>query len=190
MGTHLFSNFSSKIYKTKLLCSFILCGTLLHSTSNADFWRGDHDRNHDRGHDFRDGRGWGRGEDRRGRPGDGWGRGPGGHEDRYNMEDTFSGGCLGGSICRNRYLVINLPRQRAIQSVEFYARDNIGNRHEAVVNLYLDNRLIASNIDIKKAGSTHYFSGNNRYAYSIRFEAVVDDESQIEWVTVTYADRR
>ncbi|MBX7232272.1 MAG: hypothetical protein K1X29_09330 [Bdellovibrionales bacterium] len=158
-----------------MLLALFIMGMFFQSKGQADFGRG---------------RGWGGGYGwgRPGRPGEGRERDPGrpGDPSPPTNEEVFSGGCLGGRVCPNRYFIVNFSQGRTVQSIQFFANDRVGDRHTAVLNLFLDNILVAQNIDIKQDGFLHSFNVNNIFARSLRFEAVADDEAQIDWIKVTY----
>lgn len=68
-----------------------------------------------------------------------------------------SGICLGGSKCpsgKNSTFTI-YTQGEYVNSLNFYAHDNVGSSKNGRVHIYVDGDLYESNIDIKKAGSYH-----------------------------------
>lgn len=119
-----------------------------------------------------------------GRPSRGGGTGPGGRR-----EMTHEGGCIGGSQCGGRHARIRIPiRGRAVESIRFYARDDIGTKAGGELRLSIDDEIIQYSLDIPREGATFTINGRGLAGDYIYIEPVEDDEVDIKDVRVRFAD--
>lgn len=103
----------------------------------------------------------------------------------YTQTETLPGGCIGGSKCGPRELRFDFGYLRPLESLSFYAHDRIGDRHEAKVNILLNNQLFVANLDIKKDGYTHWFNTNLAPVSSLAIVSV-SDEAEIGTITMNF----
>jgi hypothetical protein len=99
------------------------------------------------------------------------------------------GGCFGGRRCPGESLELPLDRG-PVTGIRFYAHDNIGDKKKGVIRVRIDGTTIASDIDIKKRGSTHELEVPAITGQMLIFEALTGDEVAIEEVSVRYAEPR
>ena len=94
--------------------------------------------------------------------------------------------CIGGDKCpggRQDELILSLRRLADVDKVVFYADDSIGRKHNGVIAIYADNKLVAGDIDIKRRGQWHQVLVA-RPARNITFRVVGDDEVEIGRVKI------
>ena len=105
----------------------------------------------------------------------------------------YYGQCIGGHLCpgyrRNpiKRFSIDLEDEMNIQRIQFFAHDRIGPSNNAKINIYVDDRLVAPNMDIKRKGSEQAFNLKNIYGRYITFEAATNDEAVIQRISVDYS---
>jgi hypothetical protein len=94
--------------------------------------------------------------------------------------------CMGGDKCgRDSFdqLILSMQRMAEVDRVMFYADDNIGTKHDALVSVYADDVLVAQDIDVKRSGKWHQVLVA-RPARNITLRAQGDDEVNIHQVKV------
>ena len=110
----------------------------------------------------------------------------------------YGGSCLAGKDfrhCSRTSHTVRLGYQpKEIESIEFYAHDGVGNNSDGKLTVMVDNMVVASNINIKKAGRLHriYLGGRHRRPICgsrITFRAAKDDV-KIGQIVVTYRNTR
>jgi hypothetical protein len=123
-----------------------------------------------------------------GRGGGGGGRGPGGG---YGpREITDEGGCIGGTECGGRRARIRIPlRGRPVESLRFYARDDIGTRAGGRLQISIDDEVIDYSLDIPREGKTFTIDCRNIAGDFLIIEPAADDEVDIKDIRVTLRSR-
>lgn len=111
----------------------------------------------------------------------------------YIKTGYYYGQCIGGWACpgyrrhNNQNFSIDLEHGVYLKEIKFYAHDRVGFKHRARINIYVDNRLVAENIDIKKTGYNHFVKIDNAFGRYITFESPYD-EAVVQNITVFYAE--
>ena len=106
----------------------------------------------------------------------------------WNMYST-GGGCIGGSTCKERRLRVALE-DRPVVAVRFTAHDQIGTKAEGVIRVKIDGSTVRDHIDIPRRGETFTIEVDELRGRYLVFEAVNDDEVQIDGISVLYASSR
>ncbi|HYC92545.1 MAG TPA: hypothetical protein VEO54_25280 [Thermoanaerobaculia bacterium] len=126
---------------------------------------------------------YGRGS-RRGGGGGGFGGGPRGRE------LTHEGGCIGGSTCGGRNSRIRIPIYgRPVESLRFYARDDIGERADGSLQIRIDDEYISYSLDIKREGRTHELDTKNIAGDYLIIEPAANDEVEITDIRIRFRER-
>lgn len=102
------------------------------------------------------------------------------------MIARFGETCIGGSRCPHsdkKEEIYSLRQFVYVDKVVFSAHDNIGNKHNATLDIYADRVRVAENVDIKRNGSEQtIFIGE--ITRNIIFRIHNDDEVKITQVKV------
>lgn len=96
-------------------------------------------------------------------------------------------GCIGGRLCEGDSLRIRLLDE-PVERLRFYAHDDYGTRRRARLKVYLDHRVLESNIDVERRGSFHSIEVHGRRGEYLIFEAMTDDEVLISDIEVLYRE--
>jgi hypothetical protein len=119
------------------------------------------------------------GRGRRGGGGGGYGRG----------EITHQGGCIGGSECGGRSARIRIRIDgRPVESLRFYARDDVGTRAGGELRIRIDDEIIEYSLDIPREGKTFTIDGKNIAGEYLIIEPAEDDEVVLKDVRVKFWD--
>lgn len=111
------------------------------------------------------------------------GRRPGGREVAHE------GGCIGGSQCGGRRARIRVPIDgRAVNSIRFYARDDIGNRAGGEIRVSIDDQVVENYLDIPREGRTFTIDGKGYEGEYVYFEVTEDDEVEIKDIRIRFDD--
>lgn len=125
-----------------------------------------------------------RGSRRGGSGGGDWGGGPRGRE------LTHEGGCIGGSQCGGRNSRIRIPLYgRPVESLRFYARDDIGERADGALQIRIDDEYISYSLDIKREGRTHELDTKNIAGDYLYIEPSGNDEVEIKDIRIRFRER-
>ena len=101
---------------------------------------------------------------------------------------THEGGCIGGSECGGRRAQIRVPlRGRAVASVRFYARDDIGPKAGGELRIRIDDEIITDSLDIKREGTNFTIDGKGIAGDYLILEPARDDEIEVKDIRVTFA---
>lgn len=100
-----------------------------------------------------------------------------------------SGGCIGGSTCRERRLRVALE-DRPVLAVRFRAHDQVGQKAEGVLRVKIDGNTVRDSIDIPRRGETFTIEVDELRGRYLVFEPVNDDEIEISEIAVLYASGR
>jgi hypothetical protein len=122
---------------------------------------------------------YGRGGGRRG-GGGGW-NGP--------REIRNEGGCIGGGECGgNRARIrINLDG-RPVESLRFYARDDVGTRAGGELRIRIDDAILEYALDIPRDGRTFTINGKNIAGDYLYIEPAADDEVVLKDIRVRFGN--
>src|SRR5688572_17127286 len=81
--------------------------------------------------------------------------------ERGQREATHDGGCIGGDECGGNRARIRIPLYgRAVASVRFYARDDVGTRAGGELRIRIDDEILRDYLDIPREGRTFTIEGN------------------------------
>jgi hypothetical protein len=114
------------------------------------------------------------------RSGGGGGGRPGGRR-----EITDAGGCIGGEECGGRRARIRIALNgRPVESLRFYARDDIGARAGGELRIRIDDEIIEYSLDIPREGRTFTIDGKNITGDYLYIEPAGDDEVEVKDVRI------
>jgi hypothetical protein len=115
-----------------------------------------------------------------------YGRGPG-RGGTLPREITHVGGCIGGEECGGRRSEIRIPiHDRSVDSIRFYARDDIGRRASGALRIRIDDEVLVHSLDIPREGRTFTIDGRGAYGRHLYFEPAADDEVEIKDVRIRF----
>jgi hypothetical protein len=118
-----------------------------------------------------------------------YGRGGRGRGPRREREITDEGGCIGGDECGGRRSRIRLNLDgRAVESIRFYARDDVGTRAGGELRIRIDDEILSYALDIPREGRTFTIDGKGLFGDYLYFEPAEDDEVVIRDVRVRFAE--
>ena len=111
-------------------------------------------------------------------------------EDRWSArEATHEGGCIGGSQCGGRRSRIRIPIYgRPVDSIRFYARDDIGTRAGGELRISIDDQVVQNYLDIPREGKTFTLDGRGLSGDYLIIEPAEDDEVEIKDVRVRFGE--
>ena len=119
---------------------------------------------------------------RRGR-GNGYGGRPG------RRELTHEGGCIGGDECGGKRARIRIAIDgRPVESLRFYARDDIGTRAGGRLAIRIDDEVLQYSLDIPREGKTFTIDGKNMAGEYLIIEVADDDEVDVKDIRVKFWD--
>lgn len=102
-------------------------------------------------------------------------------------EMVHEGGCIGGSDCGGRSARIRIPiNGRAVESIRFYARDDIGTRADGQLHIRIDDEIIEYSLDIKREGRTHEIDMRNIAGDYLFIEPSANDEVEIKDIRIRF----
>jgi hypothetical protein len=120
------------------------------------------------------------------RPGRGGGSGSGGGWRSYPR----AAGCIGGDDCGRNGDRITIALDNApVIGVRFYAHDAIGQRADGRLNVRIDDKSIASYVDVQRAGRLHEFDVDSISGTKLVIETASDDEVDIKDIEIMYGRR-
>lgn len=115
----------------------------------------------------------------------GGGRGPGGGSGE--REITHEGDCIGGDQCGGRTARIRIPlRGRPVESIRFYARDDIGTRAGGELQIRIDDEVLHYALDIPREGKTFTIDGKNIAGDYLFIEPAENDEVDIKDIRIRF----
>ena len=115
------------------------------------------------------------------------GRGGGGGPRGGRREMTHEGGCIGGDECGGMRARIRIPIDgRPVESLRFYARDDVGTRAGGELRIRIDDEILTYSLDIPREGKTFTIDGKNMAGDYLIIEPAEDDEVVIKDVKVTF----
>ena len=111
----------------------------------------------------------------------------GGERDR--REVTHEGGCIGGDECGGRRARIRIAIYgQTVNSIRFYARDDIGTRAGGVLRIRIDDEVIEYSLDIPREGRTFNIDGRGFGGDYLIIEPAEDDEVEVKDVRVKFEE--
>jgi hypothetical protein len=114
-------------------------------------------------------------------------RGSGGGYDR--REITHEGGCIGGDECGGRRARIRIPIYgRPVESIRFYARDDIGTRAGGELRIRIDDEILRDYLDITREGRTFTIDGKGIEGDYLIIEPAENDEVEVKDVRIRFGD--
>ena len=120
----------------------------------------------------------------------GRGGGYGGGGGRYPREITDEGGCIGGDQCGGRRARIRIPlRFRPVESIRFYARDDVGTRAGGELRIRIDDEIVRDYLDIPREGRTFTIDANGVEGEYLIIEVTEDDEVVVKDIRVRFGER-
>lgn len=115
------------------------------------------------------------------------GRGGSGGGPRGRRELTHEGGCIGGDECGGMRARIRIPIDgRPVESLRFYARDDVGTRAGGRLRIRIDDEVVSYSLDIPREGKTFTIDGQHIAGDYLIIEPADDDEVVIKDVRVTF----
>ena len=97
------------------------------------------------------------------------------------------GGCIGGDECGGTRAQIRIRlKDRPVQSVTFYAHDDVGTRAAGQLRVRIDDEIIEDYIDIRREGKSHTINGKKLTGRYLIIEPAADDEVVVEDIRVRY----
>ncbi|HVG25100.1 MAG TPA: hypothetical protein VND45_13145, partial [Thermoanaerobaculia bacterium] len=104
-------------------------------------------------------------------------------------EITHAGGCIGGNQCGGRQARIRIPIYgRAVESLRFYARDDIGERAGGALHIRIDDEIIEYSLDVTREGRTFNIDTKNIAGDYLFIELAANDEVEIKDVRIRFRD--
>lgn len=108
---------------------------------------------------------------------------------RYESEVMHEGGCIGGTECGGRRARIRIPLHgRAVESLRFYARDDVGTRAGGELHIRIDDEVLEYAMDIPREGRTFTIDGKSIAGEYLIIEPAEDDEVVLKDVRVRFRD--
>jgi hypothetical protein len=99
-------------------------------------------------------------------------------------------GCIGGQQCRQNGRRITIALDNApVLGVRFFAHDNIGQRADGKLNVKIDDKFIASFVDVHRDGRVHEFTVDRIAGDRLVIETASDDEVEVRDIEVLYGPR-
>lgn len=119
-----------------------------------------------------------------------YGRGGRRSDDRLGDGETrHEGDCIGGEQCGGRRARIRIPIYgRSVESIRFYARDDIGTRAGGELRIRIDDEIIENYLDIPREGRTFTIDAQNIAGDYLYIEPAEDDEVDVKDIRVRYGD--
>jgi hypothetical protein len=119
------------------------------------------------------------------RRGGGSGNGPRGGA----REMSHEGGCIGGGQCGGRSARIRIPiHGRPVESLRFYARDDIGERAGGALRIRIDDEIVEYSLDITREGRTFNIDTKNIAGDYLFIEPAENDEVEVKDVRIRFRD--
>jgi hypothetical protein len=115
--------------------------------------------------------------------------------DRFNggvpAETRHEGGCIGGDDCGGYRSQIRIRlRDYPVESIRFYARDDVGTRAQGKLRIQIDDRTLSSSLDIAREGKTYEIDGRGFTGEYLIITPADDDEVMLREVRVKYGEEQ
>ncbi len=102
-------------------------------------------------------------------------------------EIEHEGGCIGGSECGGRRNRIRVAlRDYPVESIRFYARDDVGTRAGGELRIRIDEEILRDYLDIPREGRTFTIDGKGLVGEYLIIETTEDDEVVIRDIKVKF----
>ena len=109
--------------------------------------------------------------------------------DRFEGETRAEGGCIGGNECGGSRARIRVAlRDFPVDSIRFYARDDVGTRAGGRLRIQIDDHILEYSLDITREGRTHEIDGKGLVGEYLILSPADDDEVVIRDIRVKYGD--
>jgi len=113
----------------------------------------------------------------------------GGGPNGGRREMTHEGGCIGGSTCGGSRARIRIPIDgRSVESLRFYARDDIGTKAGGELRIRVDDEIVEYALDIPREGRTFTIDLKGLEGEYLFIEPAENDEVDIKDVRIRFAD--
>ena len=104
-------------------------------------------------------------------------------------ELEHEGGCIGGSECGGRRNRIRIAlRDYPVDSIRFYARDDVGTRAGGELRIRIDEEILRDYLDIPREGRTFTIDGKGIAGEYLIIETTEDDEVVIRDIKIRFGD--
>ncbi|HEX8169905.1 MAG TPA: hypothetical protein VF824_05115 [Thermoanaerobaculia bacterium] len=108
---------------------------------------------------------------------------------RYEREITHEGGCIGGDECGGSRARIRIALYgRPVESIRFYARDDIGTRAGGELRVRIDDEVLRDYLDIPREGRVFTIDGRHLAGDYLYIEPAEDDEVVVRDVRVRFGE--
>lgn len=110
-------------------------------------------------------------------------------DDRFPREINHEGECIGGTECGGRRSRIRIAlRGYPVESVRFYARDDVGTRAGGELRIRIDDQILRDYLDIPREGRTFTIDGKGIAGDYLYIEPAEDDEVVVKDIRVRFGD--
>lgn len=117
-----------------------------------------------------------------------YGRRDSGYGD-YRREITHEGECIGGGECGGRRARIRIPLHGyPVESIRFYARDDIGARAGGELRIRIDDEVLRDDLDIPREGRTFTIDGKGIAGDYLFIEPAEDDEVVVKDIRIRFGE--
>ena len=104
-------------------------------------------------------------------------------------EIEHEGGCIGGEECGGRRNRIRVAlRDYPVESIRFYARDDVGTRAGGELRIRIDEEILRDYLDIPREGRTFTIDGKGMAGSYLIIETTEDDEVVIRDIKIRFAE--
>lgn len=108
--------------------------------------------------------------------------------DSWEREAKHDGGCIGGEDCGGSRARIRVAISgRVVESVRFYARDDIGTRAGGELRIRVDDEVLRNYLDIPREGRVFTIDGRGVAGEYLIIEPAEDDEVVVRDIRITFA---
>jgi hypothetical protein len=102
-------------------------------------------------------------------------------------EITHDGECIGGDECGGRRARIRIALHGyPVESVRFYARDDVGQRAGGELRIRVDDTILRDYLDIPREGRTFTIDGNGAAGDYLYIETTEDDEVVVKDIRIRF----
>ena len=106
-------------------------------------------------------------------------------------ELTHEGDCIGGSECGGRRARIRISlRGLPVESIRFYARDDIGMKAGGELRIRIDDEILRDYLDIPREGRTFTIEGKGIAGDYLYIEPAEDDEVEVKDIRIKFGEER
>ncbi|HEX7705225.1 MAG TPA: hypothetical protein VF701_02095 [Thermoanaerobaculia bacterium] len=106
-----------------------------------------------------------------------------------SREIRNEGACIGGDQCGGRRARIRIALDgRAVESIRFYAHDDIGTKASGKLQIRIDDQFLEYSLDIPREGRTFTIAAKGAAGDYLYFEPAANDEIEIKDIRVQLDD--